>query len=78
MSRNIEIPDPVIQARADWMETTDDEYVVEVFVGDESIFTTKVPRGWRMGEDHASTEEEAEKAAINEFGKRLRKLIGNA
>lgn len=77
MPQNVQIPDPVITARIDWMETTDEEYVVEVFVGDELIFTTKVPRGWRMDEDYASNEEEAEKVAINEFGKRLRKLIGD-
>lgn len=73
----IEVPDPVIRAEIYWPETTDEQYVVEVYVSDVVVLTVSVPRGWRVGEDYASDPDEAAKIALDEFGDRLRKLIGD-
>lgn len=73
----IEVPDPVIRAEVYWPETTDEQYAVEVYVSDVVVLTVSVPRGWRVGEDYANDEAEAAKIALDEFGNRLHKLIGD-
>ena len=75
---NIEIPAPVIVPRIDWITTNEETWVVEVEAGDVVVLTVNVPRQWTgAGCDWASHSEEAEKAALTEFGNRLRKLIGD-
>lgn len=75
---NIEIPEQVIQARIDWAESTDEQWSVYVMVADAEVLTVNVQRQWdRTGSDWASSAEEAEKVALTEFGKRLKKLIGD-
>lgn len=73
----IEVPDPVIRSEIYWAETDDEQYAVEIYVSDIVVLTVNVPRGWQpLGVEYATDDQEARRVALNEFGNRLRKVLG--
>lgn len=75
---NIEIPESVIKAEVDWStaNTIDEEYTVDVTVGGVVVMTRTFPKAYDGKHDFASSGEDAQNMALEEFGKALRSLIG--